>query len=510
MAGARVDATEREVSATRSIVELPGPPGLPLVGSAHRMRLYDTHQVLEQWCERYGPIFTFRAGLRRYVAVGESETINQVLRERPDGFRRSRELANAFEGVGFPGVLTVEGETWKRQRRLVVTALNTNRLHRHFQVIRTATERLHRRLLGAAREDRSIQIGAALTSYTVDIASALAFGHDLNTLERGDNELQSHIQRAFNMLNRRSLFPLPYWRWIRLPADRALDRSLVQLRHATAGFIAQAREQLAERPELREEPENFLQAMLAAQQTEGTFTDQEIIGNVFTLLLAGEDTTAHTISWTVWFLAQKPEIQARWAQEADIVLGERPFPEEHEQISQLPYGAAVLRESMRLKGVAPVIGLESLADTTVADTRIPAGTRVLLLGRYASRQAGGAEFEPGRWLDDHEREAPDQKSFLAFGAGPRFCPGRNLAFLEASAALAMIARNFELQLDQEGGPVREQFSLTMAPRGLRMRLRERATQTPRRARAAVLASVTTNGCPAIVGGAREPNASEGT
>jgi cytochrome P450 len=76
-----------------------------------------------------------------------------------------------------------------------------------------------------------------------------------------------------------------------------------------------------------------------------------------------------------------------------------------------------------------------------------------------------------RWLDD--ADAPDQKSFLTFGAGPRFCPGRNLAFLEAKTALAMIARNFEISLDPTAGPVTELLGFTMSPKNLRVRLRER-------------------------------------
>ena len=128
------------------------------------------------------------------------------------------------------------------------------------------------------------------------------------------------------MSGRRISMPVRYWRWIRLPADRAADRSFAEIRRAVEGFIAQARARMAERPELRETPENFLEGMLAAQESDNAFTDDEIIGNTFTLLLAGEDTTAHTMAWTIWLLASRPEVQARCAEEADEVLGERPVP----------------------------------------------------------------------------------------------------------------------------------------------------------------------------------------
>jgi cytochrome P450 len=470
------------MAATRSISDLPGPRGLPAIGSALRVRSQTLHQTAEGWCERYGPIYRFDIGPRRVVVLGDADAINAVLRDRPDGFRRWGEIQTITEEMsGTAGVFAAEGDDWRRQRRLAVTALNSNHLQRYFQVISTCTERLHRRLEGAANGGRAFEIGEALSSFTVDVTSSLAFGHDLNTLERGDNELQGHLHRVFHMTNRRLFAPLPYWRWFKLPADRALDGSLAEIEAAVTTFMDQTRERIAARPELRDSPENFLEGMIAAQEKDGTFTDDEIVGNVFTLLLAGEDTTSHTMAWTIWSMALHPEIQERWAEEAGEVLGDRPYATEYDTVESFRYGEGVLRESMRLKPVAPITGVEPLADTEVAGIRIPAGTRLLLLHRYAGlrevERAG--EFRPERWLEeDDELPAPDQKSFLAFGAGPRFCPGRNLAFLEAKTALGMIARNFEIELDPTGPPVTELLGFTMSPHGLRVRLRERVPAVP--------------------------------
>ncbi len=473
------------MTATRSIADLPGPPRLPVLGNAHQVRPSALHSVAEEWCERYGPMFRFDLGPRRFVGIGDIEVINIVLRERPDGFRRWREvLRNTQELTGTFGVFAAEGKDWQHQRRLAVKALNSNHLQRYFDVVRTCTERLYGRLARAAGSGQTLDIGLELCSFTVDVTSALAFGHDLNTLERGDSELQKHIQRVFFISGRRLVIPVPYWRYFKLPVDRAADRSWVAINDAITEFIAQARARIAARPQLREAPENFLEGMIAAQETDGTFTDQEIVGNVFTLLLAGEDTTAHTMAWTIWFLASRPEIQTRWAWEAHEVLDEERSPSGYDTVGELRYGEAVLRESMRLKPVAPIIGVEPITDTTLAGTRIPAGTRLVLLTRLAGLRAVNRadEFDPDRWLDDgrdsQNGSAPDQKSFLGFGAGPRFCPGRNLAFLESKAALAMIARNFQLELDESAGPVSELLAFTMIPKGLRVRLRERVSHKP--------------------------------
>ncbi len=462
--------------AVRSIDDLPGPRRLPLIGNAHQVRPDTLHLIAEKWADRYGPLYRFDIGTRKIVAVGNVETLNALLRDRPDGFRRWREILRITEEVGQVGVFAAEGDDWRRTRRLAVTALNSNHLQRYFEIVSTCTERLYGRLRAAAESGQGFEIGQALSAFTVDVTSALAFGHDLNTLERGDDALQGHLHHVFEMTNRRLFVSFPYWRYFKLPADRALDRSMAAIEKAVTGFMEETRKRIAARPELCEEPENFLESMIAAQETEGTFSDEEIMGNVFTLLLAGEDTTSHSMAWTIWALARRPAIQEKWAEEAHEVLGDQPYATEYETVEGFRYGEGVLRESMRLTPVAPISGLEPLADTEIEGVHIPAGTRIFLLHRYAGLKSTmrADEFAPERWLDDEaELPVPDQKSFLTFGAGPRFCPGRNLAFLEAKTALGMIARNFEIELDPSAAPVTEYLGFTMSPKGLRVRLRER-------------------------------------
>lgn len=168
------------------------------------------------------------------------------------------------------------------------------------------------------------------------------------------------------------------------------------------------------------------------------------------------------------------------ATEADALLGERPLADDHKIVEAFSYGEAVLRESVRLRPAASLLFIEAIDETVIADVAIPAGTRLILLTRHVAVQeesfAHPRRFDPTRWLPaGHGDGAHDPKAFLAFGAGPRFCPGRNLAFLEAKAALAMLAHNFHIELDPSAPPVREQFSFTTVPRGLRVLLRERRT-----------------------------------
>jgi cytochrome P450 len=447
-----------------AIGDLPGPRSLPGIGNALQLRPARLHVMIEQWGRRYGPVFRFAMGTREVVGFTEPDAINAILRERPDGYRRWREVEAVAEEIGIVGPFTSEGADWRRQRRLAVTALNSNHLRRYFDIIRLATERLHTRL----QRQQEVAILDDLMAYSVDVTSALAFGKDLNTLEQGDGELQRHIARVFELLARRILAPVPYWRVVKPPADRDGEHSLEVLRGQIAGFIAEARQRMEARPELFDAPENFLESMLAAPD----YSEVDVTGNVFTMLFAGEDTTANTLAWATSMLARDRAAQQRLADEADAVLGSDLTPQTPEAADAMQFGEAVFREAARLKSTAPIIFVESLTDTSVAGVELPAGTRVAALTRQAGRPEKVARFDPDRWLD-----RGDTPVFLSFGAGPRFCPGRNLAFLEAKAALAMLARNFEWEL--AGPPPRERFGFTMRPANLRLALRPRKVPASR-------------------------------
>ena len=138
-------------TALRSIDDLPGPRGLPGVGNALQVQRGHLHLAAERWCREHGSMFRFDVGPRRIVGVGELSAINEILRQRPERYRRWTELAAIVKENGADGVFAAEGEDWRRQRRLAVTALNSNHLQRYFGVIRLATERLYDRLAAAAR-----------------------------------------------------------------------------------------------------------------------------------------------------------------------------------------------------------------------------------------------------------------------------------------------------------------------------------------------------------------------
>ena len=274
------------------------------------------------------------------------------------------------------------------------------------------------------------------------------------------------------MLHRRVNAPFPYWRHLRLPSDRALDRALAHLEEDVSAMVRTARERMAVNPK----PTSFIEAILAAVEDEGSgFTDAEIFANAGTLLLAGEDTTANSTGWAVHYFMQYPEYFDRARREVDSIVAPADAIASLEQTRQLPFIDAFNNEVMRLKPVAPLHVLEPVSDVELMGCHVPRGTTIMMLVRRgATREehfADALRFDPERWLGPDRRSPHDPRVFLPFGAGPRLCPGRAIALTQIRTVLAMLVRNFDVH--PAGTGVEERLAFTMFPANLRVRLTPR-------------------------------------
>lgn len=470
------------------MTELPGPKGLPILGNLLQLDLKQLHRVLERWSNEFGLLYSFRLGHRPVVVVSDPELIQTILRNRPKQYRRVGTIESVFEGMGVTGVFSAEGDAWKRQRRLTTPAMDAKHLREFFPTLVTVTERLKRKWQRSADARAVVDIQQDLMRYTVDVTTNLAFGYDMNTLEKDGDVIQEHLEKIFPMINRRVNAAFPYWQYFKLPSDRELDRSLAAIRETITGFITQARERLAKNPELMAHPTNFLEALIAAP-TEGdaAFTDDEIYGNVLTMLLAGEDTTANTLAWMAYYMVERPEVQARMQEEASEVVGASGMLSLLADADRLAYIEAVTNETMRLKPVAPLLFVEANEDVEVGDLSCPKGTALFLLTFHAGTQeahfGAASEFRPERWMETAPANGcpHNAKVVIPFGAGPRFCPGRQLALVEIKTAMAMLCSNFNLTKPSASPPVSEVFSFTMMPENLAVQFHHRSGRQMQRA-----------------------------
>ena len=465
----------------RRIADLPGPKGLPKLGNALQFRRERLHQQAEAWAKEFGEVYRFSIGEREFVVLSNPEVVAGVLRDRPEGFQRTPRLTEIAREFGFDGVFTANGEKWRRQRPMVLSGLDPTHIKAFFPTLVKVTERLRHRWHRHAATGRTMDLQAELMRYTVDVTAGLAFGADINTIGSDDDVIQQHLDKILPALARRTLSLLPYWRWFRLPADRALQGHLAALTEAVQGFIRAARLRLTQEPALREQPANLIEAMIVERDREGSeLTDADVAGNVLTMLLAGEDTTANSLAWAIWLLNEHPQVAVRAIHEVNAVLGGEPCPTRYEQLGQLDFIEACIHETMRLKPVAPLIVQQAAMDREVAGVLLPAGTLVICLMRPAaveeSRFPRAMEFDPDRWLANGGSAAQAASSakrvVMPFGAGPRICPGRYLALAEMKMVLAMLLASFRIESvdTPDGLPVQERLTLTMSPVGLRMAL----------------------------------------
>lgn len=480
---ALTDSTLEAPARLRQLSELNGPPGLPFVGNAFQIKRERVHQDMEALCRQYGPYFMVRFGRRKLLVVADHEATNQVLKARPHDFRRSTRLSEAAGSLGMAlGLFMAEGEQWHHQRRMVMASFAPQRIRSYFPSMLNVTRRLHDRWQLAAQARQPIDLQADLMRYTVDAITGLAFGHDVNTLEADGDVIQRHLDAIFPALFKRILSVFPLWKLIKLPADRQLEHSVAEINKAIEGFIAEARERMRLDPSRRVEPPNLLEAFIAAAETEGSgVNDADVKGNVVTMLLAGEDTTANTLAWLVYLLHHNPAALDRVKQEVSTIAPRGLADFTPDTLAKMDFLEACANEAMRLKPVAPFLPVQALRDTVVHDIAVPKGTLVWNVMRHDSVSAqyltDPLDFKPERWLD--QGNSPAKHLSMPFGSGPRICPGRYLALLEIKMAIAMLAGHFDIVSvnTPDGQAAKEIMAFTMGPEGLSLTLKAKPGST---------------------------------
>jgi cytochrome P450 len=366
----------------------------------------------------------------------------------------------------------------------VMAGFDPTHVKNYYPAMIAVSKRLSARWHRAAATGDAIDLQADLMRYTVDTIAGLAFGAEVDTLGSDGDVIQQHLDQIFPAIWARMFKPLPTWRWFPSAADRRLAATIQHVNQAVNDFIVQARTRLSTDPARRASPPNLLEAMIvAADEPSSGIDDQQVAGNVMTMLLAGEDTTANTLAWMLYLMWHNPATLARAVAEVQSVVGDNASPT-LEQMAQLEYVEACANEAMRVKPVVPVSGLYTNREVMIGDVRVPEGITISCLMRRNSVSnayiSNATAFDPERWLADSAASSSisansAKRISMPFGAGPRICPGQYLALLEIKLAIATILRDFDITAVEtaDGGPAQEKMKLVMSPMGLRMRLRNR-------------------------------------
>lgn len=451
-----------------SFEQLPMPPTAGLLGHVSFLKKTNIHLQLIEWTEKYGNQFRLRLGIKNVLVLSDPKLVKQLLKSRPDEFRRLKNIESVFEEAQVNGIFSAEGKSWKHQRKLTEPMFQPAHLKHFYPKLKAITSRLHQRFEKLAQSGESVELVSEFKKYTVDVTSLLAFGEDFNSIEQDHTPLSAALSDVFPVVNQRCKSPIPIWRFFKTKKDKQFDISLKKVRDFVSECIEKQKQKLAENPNLKENPENMLQIMLTEQNQDSTLTDKDIISNAITILLAGEDTTANTLAWMAFLISSDNKTSQALEQELADLGDEKvlswPIP-------RAPYITAIMYEAMRLKPVAPQLYLEPMRDTKIGDLNIKKGTPIFALlhasGFDSELFESPQSFDPNRWLEKGKASFSD---IQPFGSGPRLCPGRSLAIMEIKLAFHTLLQSFHIEALQPPEDVVEQFAFTMSPVGFNVRL----------------------------------------
>lgn len=443
---------------------LPGPRGLPVVGSLLDVAR-DPLGFVTRVRDRYGDVARIDLAGVPFVLLCSPADIDIVLRERSKDFGKGALGAEKRRLFG-KGLATSDGELWRRQRQLAQPAFHRDRIADYAAVVgELAREAIER------APPTPLDLHAELMRLTLRVVGKLLFGADI---ARGDaSAVAGALGDVLPYFTRQSSFflrlaPRPLRRLARIRFERAVDR----LDRVIAAIIADRRRDPADHRDL-------LAMLMAARDADGApMSDHQLRDEVMTAFLAGHETTALALSWTFALLARHPDVDRLVADELRAAPA-LTWP----AVSALPMLGAVLKESMRLYPPAWILVRQAQRPVDLASCRIDAGAHVAICAWSVHRDprwfAQPAEFRPERWLGDLEARLP-RFAYFPFGGGPRGCIGSGLATMEATLVLAtfLSRARFALEPDRMVDP---EASISLRPRGgVRGRLSPRFTRSDRR------------------------------
>jgi cytochrome P450 len=455
----------------------PGPRGLPVVGTSF-MASRDSTQTLLRWARAYGDIVYYRFFDFHFYILFHPQHVEQVLLGKTCNFVKgitSRANPELFGN----GLLTSDGDFWRRQRRLSNPAFHRESLVRYAEItVEEAT-----RLMDAWRNREKRNIHNDMMNVTLRIVLRSLFGSELG-------ESMRVIEPALDtiMVSSSGFHSIAFYLGIPTPMRKRHFLAVQKLNEVVYGLIARGREKLktsdggAGNADRQAQPgatggaKDLLTLLLTARDYDGnSMSDQQLRDEVITLLLAGHETTALNLSWTWYLLAQYPQVEEKLHAELEAVLGGR--PPSAADLPKLQYTDRVIRETLRLYPPAWRIFRRTEEPFEVGDYVLPAGSNIVLSQWVTQRDprwfSEPERFHPDRWGEEAAAKLP-RFAYFPFGGGPRVCIGAGFAMMEATLLLAAIAQRYRVRLapNQRIEPL---ASITLRPKnGIRVELEERA------------------------------------
>ena len=330
------------------------------------------------------------------------------------------------------GLLTAEGDHWKRQRRLAQPAFHHAKIESYAAVMTGYAARMQEKW----RDGEELDIHQEMMELTLRIVVRTLFGVETEDTESISRSLSAVMRNSSGI---RLILP-GIFRWLPLPGTRQLRNGVAELDRTVFRIISQRHAGGAESDDL-------LSMLMTARDEDGSqMDDRQLRDEVMTFFIAGHETTALALSWAWVLLSRNPQAERRLHEELDAVLSGR--PPELSDLPNLPYTECVVKETMRLYPPAWAIAREAAESFDLAGYRIPKGANILMSQWIVHRDPrffpNPEVFDPDRWSAGAAKLP--KFAYFPFGAGPRQCIGTAFAMMEAVLLLASIAQNFQAKV----------------------------------------------------------------
>ncbi len=434
-----------------------------------------------------GDVVRLRTGPLRAFIFSHPDHVQRVLVGNLANYTKQTRGYIKLRLVLGEGLVTSEGELWKRQRRIVQPSFHPRRVAGFAETMTRCADALADAWEPLARRHATIDVADEMMALTLRVACLTLFSHDVGP--SGSNEVSRAMGDYLSYFTRLVSTPLPFPEALPTPRAARMRRGVRTVHAIVDDLIARRRRRDAADPAAAAEATDLLGMLMAArdEETGEAMSDRHLRDEVVTMLLAGHETTANALTWAFHLLGDHPEVVARLEAELAQVLGGR--TPTWDDFPRLTYTGQVLEEVMRLYPPVYVLGRRAEARDVVGGFEIPQGAYVFIsqyaMHRHPDYWPDPERFDPDRFAPGAPKPGGGHRgAWFPFSIGQRLCIGEHFARLETRLVLATLAQRFRLGREH-GFPVVPQASVTLRPEhGLQMRLSLRANEPAARERAA--------------------------
>ena len=429
----------------------PGPRGDTLLGSTLDFK-ESPLEFISYVHRAYGDVARFRVGPGNWYLISHPEDIWDAMVRRPDVFVKPQIAKRLWEKFLGNGLLTLEGDDWKRMHRLVRPAFHRKRIEAYAETMVGYTHRM----IDAMEPNSRIDFDGAMVSLTLEIVAKTLFDADVR-------EGAEQVGSAMHVLNEEMLnhihMPIPVPRWWPSARNRRKIRAIENIEEIVRAVIEERRSEGTDRGDL-------LSTLVLSETDDGEkMTDKEIRDQAMTLFFAGHETTAHAMTWAWYLLARHPTVTARLHADIDAVTEGKPLT--IADLKELPYLDQVIKEAMRILPSVWVFMKQPTEDVELRGIRIPKGCQIMIspfVTHHDPRWFPSPEtFDPDRFSPERVGDIPNG-AYIPFSGGRRVCIGRNFAMMEAKLLIGSMLQRLQPSVPDDVIPVK-QAVLSMQPLG---------------------------------------------